>query len=55
LLGVRFHWQPARLLGAAAAVLLGLPGNLAADFAVLLGATVVGIGAASRLLGRLAR
>jgi ABC-2 type transport system permease protein len=125
-LGVRFHWQPPRLLGAAAAVLLGsaffaslsmtiaglvrtrerlmgigqaitmplffasnalyptalmpawvraitrvnplsyevnalrqlllgLPGNLAADFAVLLGATVVGIAAASLLLGRLAR
>jgi ABC-2 type transport system permease protein len=125
-LGVRFHWQPPRLLGAAAAVLLGsaffaslsmtiaglvrtrerlmgigqaitmplffasnalyptalmpawvraitrvnplsyevnalrqlllgLPGNLAADFAVLLGATVAGIAAASLLLGRLAR
>jgi ABC-2 type transport system permease protein len=126
LLGVRFHWQPLRLLGAAAAVmlgssffaalsmtitglvrtrerlmgigqaitmplffasnalyptaimpawvraithvnplsyevnvlrqlLLGLPGNLAADFAALLGATAVGIAAASLLLGRLAR
>jgi ABC-2 type transport system permease protein len=125
-LGVRFHWQPPRLLGAAAAVLLGsaffaslsmtiaglvrtrerlmgigqaitmplffasnalyptalmpawvraitrvnplsyevnalrqlllgLPGNLAADFAVLVGATVAGIAAASLLLGRLAR
>lgn len=126
LLGVRFHWQPLRLIGAAAAVmlgssffaalsmtiaglvrtrerlmgigqaitmplffasnalyptdimpawvraithvnplsyevnalrqlLLGLPGNLAADFAALLLATVVGIAAASLLLGRLAR
>jgi ABC-2 type transport system permease protein len=125
LLGVRFHWQPLRLLGAAAAVmlgssffaslsmtiaglvrtrerlmgigqaitmplfvacnalyptdimpawvraithinplsyevnalrqlLLGLPGNLAADFAALLLATAVGIAAASLLLGRLA-
>jgi ABC-type multidrug transport system ATPase subunit len=36
-------------------LLLGLPGNLAADFAVLVGAAVVGIAAASRLLGRLAR
>jgi ABC-2 type transport system permease protein len=125
-LGVRFHWQPPRLLGAAAAVLLGsaffaslsmtiaglvrtrerlmgigqaitmplffasnalyptavmpawvraithvnplsyevnalrclllgLPGNLAADFAALAGAGVAGIAAASLLLGRLAR
>jgi ABC-2 type transport system permease protein len=36
-------------------LLLGLPGNLAADFAALLLATVVGIAAASLLLGRLAR
>jgi ABC-2 type transport system permease protein len=36
-------------------LLLGLPGNLAADFAALLGATVAGITAASLLLGRLAR
>lgn len=36
-------------------LLLGLPGNLAADFAALLVATVVGIAAASLLLGRLAR
>jgi ABC-2 type transport system permease protein len=125
LLGVRFHWQPLRLLGAATAVmlgsssfaslsmtiaglvrtrerlmgigqaitmplffasnalyptdimpawvraithvnplsyevnalrqlLLGPPGNLAADFAALLLATAVGIAAASLLLGRLA-
>jgi ABC-2 type transport system permease protein len=126
LLGVRFHWQPLRLLGAVAAVmlgssffaslsmtiaglvrtrerlmgigqaitmplffasnalyptavmpawvraithvnplsyevnalrqlLLGLPGNLAADFAALLLAAAAGIAAASLLLGRLAR
>jgi ABC-2 type transport system permease protein len=36
-------------------LLLGLPGNLAMDFAALLGATVAGITAASLLLGRLAR
>jgi ABC-2 type transport system permease protein len=36
-------------------LLLGLPGNLAADFAALVAATVVGITAASLLLGRLAR
>jgi ABC-2 type transport system permease protein len=36
-------------------LLLGLPGNLAADFAALLLATVAGITAASLLLGRLAR
>jgi ABC-2 type transport system permease protein len=36
-------------------LLLGLPGNLAADFAALLVATAVGIVAASLLLGRLAR
>ena len=36
-------------------LLLGLPGNLAADFAALLVATVAGIAAASLLLGRLAR
>ena len=36
-------------------LLLGLPGNLAADFGALLVATVVGIAAASPLLGRLAR
>jgi ABC-2 type transport system permease protein len=36
-------------------LLLGLPGNLAADFAALGLATVVGITAASLLLGRLAR
>jgi len=36
-------------------LLLGLPGNLAADFAALLVATVIGIAAASLLLGRLAR
>ena len=36
-------------------LLLGLPGNLAMDFAALLAATVAGITAASLLLGRLAR
>jgi ABC-2 type transport system permease protein len=36
-------------------LLLGLPGNLAADFAALLVATTAGIAAASLLLGRLAR
>ena len=36
-------------------LLLGLPGHLALDFAVLLGAAVAGITAASLLLGRLAR
>ena len=36
-------------------LLLGLRGNLAMDFAALLGATVAGITAASLLLGRLAR
>ena len=36
-------------------LLLGLPGNLAADFAALLLAAAVGIAAASLLLGRLAR
>ena len=36
-------------------LLLGLPGNLVADFAALLVAAVVGITAASLLLGRLAR
>ena len=36
-------------------LLLGLPGNLAMDFAALLGAAVAGITAASLLLGRLAR
>jgi ABC-2 type transport system permease protein len=36
-------------------LLLGLPGNLALDFAALLGAAVAGITAASLLLGRLAR
>ena len=36
-------------------LLLGLPGNLAADFAALLVATAVGIVAASLQLGRLAR
>ena len=36
-------------------LLLGLTGNLAADFAALALATVVGIAAASLLLGRLAR
>ncbi|HEV3014404.1 MAG TPA: hypothetical protein VG499_14105 [Actinomycetota bacterium] len=36
-------------------LLLGLPGNLAADFDALLVATVVAIAAASPLLGRLAR
>jgi hypothetical protein len=35
-------------------LLLGLPGNLAADFATLV-AAVIGIAAASLLLGRLAR
>jgi ABC-2 type transport system permease protein len=36
-------------------LLLGLPGNLAADFAALLVATVAGVAGASLLLGRLAR
>jgi len=36
-------------------LLLGLAGNIAADFAALLLATVIGIAAASLLLGRLAR
>ena len=44
-----------RAVGRPRELLLGLPGNLAADFAALALATAVGIAAASLLLGRLAR
>jgi ABC-2 type transport system permease protein len=46
---------PEIMVNALRQLLLGLPGNLAADFAALLGATAVAITAASLLLGRLAR
>lgn len=36
-------------------LLLGTPGDAALDFAVIAGACVLGIAAASALLGRLAR
>ena len=54
--GVVTHVNPLSCeVNALRQLLLGLPGYLAADFAALLLATVVGIAAASLLLGRLAR
>ena len=42
-------------VGALRTLLLGTPGNLLVDCSVLLGAAVVGIAAASALVGRLVR